>query len=84
MLAALGVRDLQSETQARRITAPVSGGAEALESSLHRLRSAGVAIVEISLRRPTLDDVFLALTGHGCDPAAAPAEEPVEEEEHAA
>src|SRR3954451_5526015 len=31
VLAALGVRDLQSETQARRITAPVSGGAEALE-----------------------------------------------------
>ena len=84
VLGALGVRDLQSETQARRITAPVSGGAEALESSLHRLRSAGVAIVEIGLRRPTLDDVFLALTGRVSAPAAGPVEEPVREKEETA
>jgi hypothetical protein len=42
-----------------------------------------VAIVEIGLRRPTLDDVFLALTGHGCAPVTSD-EEPVREEEHAA
>jgi ABC-2 type transport system ATP-binding protein len=32
-----------------------------------------VAIVEIGLRRPTLDDVFLALTGHAAEDTAAPA-----------
>jgi ABC-2 type transport system ATP-binding protein len=83
VLHGLGAGDIQTEAQARRITAPVTGGAEALEFALHRLRAAGVAIVEIGLRRPTLDDVFLALTGHGCAPDA-PAEEPVREEEHAA
>jgi ABC-2 type transport system ATP-binding protein len=83
VLNGLGSGDIQTEAQARRITAPVTGGAEALEFALHRLRAAGVAIVEIGLRRPTLDDVFLALTGHAADPAA-PAEESVREEEHAA
>jgi hypothetical protein len=43
-----------------------------------------VGIVEIGLRRPTLDDVFLALTGHGCEPAAAPVEEPAQEKEETA
>jgi len=84
VLAALGVRDLQSEAQARRITGPVSGGAEALEQSLHRLRSAGVAIVEIGLRRPTLDDVFLALTGRVSAPDTGPVEEPAREKEETA
>ncbi len=84
VLAALGTGDIQSETQSRRITAPVTGGAEALESALQRLRAAGVAIVEIGLRRPTLDDVFLALTGHGVDTLAAPVEEPAREKEETA
>jgi ABC-2 type transport system ATP-binding protein len=83
VLGALGVGGLQTEAQARRITAPVTGGAEALESALQRLRAAGVSIVEIGLRRPTLDDVFLALTGHGCEPAA-PAEESDREKEETA
>ena len=71
-------------TGSRRITAPVTGGAAALETALHRLRAAGVAIVEIGLRRPTLDEVFLALTGHGIEPAAAPVEEPAREKEETA
>ena len=84
VLDELGVGDIQSETQSRRITAPVTGGAAALETALHRLRASGVQIVEIGLRRPTLDDVFLALTGHGCEPAAAPVEEPARDKEETA
>ncbi len=84
VLSELGVGEIQSETQSRRLTAPVTGGSAALESALHRLRTAGVVIVEIGLRRPTLDDVFLALTGHGCEPAAAPEEEPIREKEETA
>jgi ABC-2 type transport system ATP-binding protein len=83
VLSELGVGEIQSETQSRRLTAPVTGGSAALESALHRLRTAGVVIVEIGLRRPTLDDVFLALTGHGTEPAAAP-EEPAREKEETA
>ena len=32
--------------------------------------AAGVAVEDISLRPPTLDEVFLALTGQGLEPAA--------------
>ena len=83
VLDGLGAGDVQAEEQARRLTAPVTGGADALGGALHRLREAGVAIVEIGLRRPTLDEVFLALTGHGCEPAADAAET-IDEEEPAA
>jgi ABC-2 type transport system ATP-binding protein len=87
VLDGLGAGDLQLEEHARRLTAPVTGGAEALDGALHRLRDAGVAIVEIGLRRPTLDDVFLCLTGHAAEPAAPdapPGAESIREEESAA
>jgi hypothetical protein len=35
-----------------------------IPDAVRRLDAAGVAIVDIALRRPTLDDVFIALTGH--------------------
>jgi ABC-2 type transport system ATP-binding protein len=70
ILDELGAGDIRSETQSRRITAPVARGAEALEAALGRLRSAGVGIVEIGLRRPTLDDVFLTLTGRASEASA--------------
>jgi ABC-2 type transport system ATP-binding protein len=75
ILSELGAGDIQSETQSRRITAPVANGADALEAALGRLRAAGVAIVEIGLRRPTLDDVFLTLTGRASE-ALTTGEEP--------
>jgi ABC-2 type transport system ATP-binding protein len=36
----------------------------------------GVEVGDILLRRPTLDDVFLALTGHVAEEVAAPTDEP--------
>ena len=38
-----------------------------------------VAVTDIGLRRPTLDDVFLTVTGHRAEPAEAPA--PIDERE---
>ena len=35
-----------------------------LTAALQELQRAGVAVRDIGLRRPTLDDVFLTLTGH--------------------
>jgi ABC-2 type transport system ATP-binding protein len=58
----------------RRITAPVSGGSTVLVDAVRVLDGKGVAIDDLALRRPTLDDVFLSLTGHAAeDVAAAPA-----------
>jgi ABC-2 type transport system ATP-binding protein len=46
------------------ISAPVTHGVDALSTVLRNLESAGIDIVDIGLRRPTLDDVFMELTGH--------------------
>jgi ABC-2 type transport system ATP-binding protein len=48
--------------------------------AVRRLDEAGVAVDDIGVRRPTLDDVFLSLTGHAAEPTA-PAQQ---EEEKAA
>ncbi|WP_330249610.1 ATP-binding cassette domain-containing protein [Nocardia sp. NBC_00565] len=47
-----------------RVTIPAPDGAKTLAEALRRLDSAGVELVDIALRRPSLDDVFLQLTGH--------------------
>jgi ABC-2 type transport system ATP-binding protein len=46
----------------RRLTAPVSDGTSALVAAVRALDAAGVAVEDIALRHPTLDEVFLALT----------------------
>ena len=57
----------------RRITLPSDGGVGELLQIGRVLDDAGVAIDDFGLRRPTLDDVFLALTGHAAEEAAATA-----------
>ena len=51
----------------RRLTAPVIGGGKVLVDALSRLDGAGIEVLDVGLRRPTLDDVFLTLTGHGAE-----------------
>ena len=51
----------------RRLTAPVSGGGKVLVDALGRLDDEGIEVLDVGLRRPTLDDVFLSLTGHGTE-----------------
>ena len=47
-----------------RVSAPVSGGSTVLVDAIRALDARGVEVSDLVLRRPTLDDVFLALTGH--------------------
>jgi ABC-2 type transport system ATP-binding protein len=47
----------------RRLTVPVTGGASAMVEVVRALDDAGVRLLDVGLRRPTLDDVFLTLTG---------------------
>ena len=51
----------------RKLTVPVSGGAKLLAEVIRELDTRGVEIDDIGLRRPTLDDVFIALTGHAAE-----------------
>jgi ABC-2 type transport system ATP-binding protein len=60
----------------RRIIVPTSGGSGVLVEVIRELDARGIAIDDIALRRPTLDDVFLSLTGHRAE-EEEPAEEPV-------
>jgi ABC-2 type transport system ATP-binding protein len=55
----------------RRITLPVHQGATDLMSAVRRLDEIGIVPSDLSLRRPSLDDVFLALTGRGATTADA-------------
>jgi ABC-2 type transport system ATP-binding protein len=48
----------------RKLTVPAHGGASRLVQVVRDLDEAGIGIDDIGLRRPTLDDVFLSLTGH--------------------
>ena len=65
----------------RRLTVPASGGGAAVLVQVVRdLDEAGIVIDDIGLRRPTLDDVFLALTGHTAELSAAADEEATLEE----
>ncbi|SMO60397.1 ABC-2 type transport system ATP-binding protein [Geodermatophilus aquaeductus] len=73
LLRPLAVDEPHVDEQARRLSIPVSGGAEVLAEALRRLDGHTADIFDVGLRRPDLDDVFLALTGHAAedDPAAA-------------
>jgi ABC-2 type transport system ATP-binding protein len=64
ILEAVAIGPLQIDEQARTLTAPVAGGADALVDAVTRLRDQGIHLLDVGLRRPTLDDVFLSLTGH--------------------
>ncbi|HEY0695283.1 MAG TPA: ATP-binding cassette domain-containing protein [Kribbella sp.] len=70
LTAALEITDPDStslDKHTRRITMPAPGGSGALVEVIRTLDGAGIRIADIGLRRPTLDDVFLSLTGHATD-----------------
>jgi len=64
-------REVHVDHDARHISAPAEGVA-ALTRIAARLEAADIELDDIGLQRPSLDDVFLALTGHRAEPAADP------------
>jgi ABC-2 type transport system ATP-binding protein len=52
-----------------------------LLETVRRLDDASITIEDIALHRPTLDDVFLSLTGHAAEVALEESEEPQPEPE---
>jgi ABC-2 type transport system ATP-binding protein len=61
------VADVTVDEHTRRLTAPTAGGTEQLITVIRALDDAGIPLDDVGLRRPTLDDVFLSLTGHAAE-----------------
>jgi len=62
------------EEHTRRVTAASSGGSKVLVEIVREFDAAGIGIDDLAMRRPTLDDVFLTLTGHHAEEADEEAE----------
>ena len=52
------------DTALRKISAPVSNGPTALIEALRRMDAAAIHPLDVGIKRPSLDDVFMSLTGH--------------------
>ena len=64
----LGPGGGQVDSVTGEITVPIgSDGTRILTEAVRRLDAARIELADIALRRPTLDDVFMALTGHAAD-----------------
>ena len=73
VLEALGEGQVRVDRENRRLSVPVTSHAGVLTRAIRELDAVEVHVDDIGFRRPTLDEVFLTLTGR-------PAEEKVEEE----
>jgi len=66
-LFAVPMSDVHADPQFGSVTVPVTSGAQALTEVVRALDAEGIGLADLALRRPSLDDVFLALTGHGTE-----------------
>jgi ABC-2 type transport system ATP-binding protein len=83
VLRPLALDTPRRDEQTRRLTLPITGGAATLAEALRRLAETPVDVLDIGLRRPDLDDVFLTLTGHPAEDGDPPEPSRVEDREPA-
>jgi ABC-2 type transport system ATP-binding protein len=69
-------RDIATDAQLGSVLVPVHAGAAALVEAVRALDAARVEVADLGLRRPSLDDVFLSLTGHLAEEPRPDAPEP--------
>jgi ABC-2 type transport system ATP-binding protein len=74
-IADLGSGAPQVVAESGEVSLPVREGASILAEVVRRLDAAGLEISDLALGRPSLDDVFLALTGHVAEAAGEDGEE---------
>lgn len=63
-ISAVKGENVQIDKKKRMIGVASSGGTKKLKEILSQLDKAGIEVDNLSLHKPTLDDVFLSLTGH--------------------
>ncbi len=76
MLADLGTGRPTVDATRRMVSVPTAGAGRAVVQAATRLDRHSLDLVDIAVRRPSLDDVFLTLTGHTPDPDDRPGERP--------
>jgi len=69
-LATVAAEDPRIDADTQRVTAPVAGGANELTTVVNLLGEQSITYDDIGLRRPTLDEVFLKLTGQPAESSA--------------
>lgn len=67
LIQEFGSAPATTEEVVKTILLPVAGGSTAIVNIVRKLDENKIAIADIALRRPTLDDVFLSLTGHATE-----------------
>ncbi|HWE61542.1 MAG TPA: ATP-binding cassette domain-containing protein, partial [Chloroflexota bacterium] len=70
-LAPYAEGEVRVDEERRQVVAPVANGARLLADAVRDLDAAGIQLDDLALRRPTLDDVFLSLTGHVAEETTA-------------
>jgi ABC-2 type transport system ATP-binding protein len=65
LVASFGEGHVQIDEDQRRVSIPTRAGPQGLIEAGQRLTDHGIALTDLGIRRPSLDDVFLSLTGHG-------------------
>lgn len=68
VMAGVAGAEPAADADTRRLTAPVRDRIGALTEIMHELQRRGIAVEDVALRRPTLDEVFLSLTAEKVTP----------------
>jgi ABC-2 type transport system ATP-binding protein len=79
MAALRGIGSDQPAAEDGVVRVPVAARSGAIAMAVRRLDEQGIGIEDIALRRPTLDDVFLELTGHAAEDEEAEPARPEEQ-----
>jgi ABC-2 type transport system ATP-binding protein len=72
-LDGMGCDDCTLDEENSTIRLPVDDAVGTVTEAVRRMDAAGIALIDIAIHRPTLDDVFLTLTGHHVEPEPAAA-----------
>jgi ABC-2 type transport system ATP-binding protein len=64
VLAPICTGKVDVDEDGRSFSAPIRSGNRVVPGVIRALDDAGVDVLDVEVRRPTLDDVFLTLTGH--------------------
>jgi len=67
LIAQVGQGTPHIDSEERRISLPTRGATRVLIAVGQRLQEGGIALEDLGIRHPSLDDVFLSLTGHADD-----------------